>query len=227
MPTASAFASAASTNGPTEATTSAFTRVAGDVAEGVAVLHADLHLAAALAGVVARRGVDQREQLLAAEHDADDEAAEHEQRDQHRERAALAPRPPGPRVVRLDRDVLAERLVVHERVVVVEWRPRRPRRLLGTERLLAERLLVLAAARRPRRRGGVLLDVGADDLETTGLVVPVARVGGIRGHRMRIGARRRPRGVRPSGGKSGPASGALSSGGPPRVGCATVSSSSA
>jgi hypothetical protein len=91
---------------------------AADVAEGVAVLDPDLDLAGALTGVVLRGGVDQLDEPLAADDDADHEAGQHQQGQHDRDRIAAPPAPSAARVVRLDGDVLAEGLVVHEGVLV-------------------------------------------------------------------------------------------------------------
>ena len=137
----------------------------GDVAEGVAVADPDVDRAGALAAVVTRGRVDQREQLLSAQDDADDEAGQHQQGDEDGDRPAAPPGAAGARVVRLDGDVLPEVLVVHQAVGVVPvgvqhvvlevvgvgvGPRRRPARTAGgLGRSAASR-----RARRPSRRGG-------------------------------------------------------------------------
>ena len=111
-------------------------------------------------------------------------------------------------------------------VVVPAVAVARPADLLGTQLLLAQRLLALPSGPPPAAARCVLLDVGADDLEATGLVVPGVRVRDTRVDRVCVGAVVVPRGVRPPTRKSGRRRGVLSTRRPPRVGCATVWASS-
>ena len=213
---AAGLASAASTNGPMEAMTSASTSVPRDVAERVAVLDPDLHARRCPGRCSPRRGgVDQRRA-----------ASGRRRRCRRPGRRAPAATPGSANGLRCRRRPRRSArsygltgmsspnaVVVREGVVVVRGRRRggpsiaASRASLRAERLVAQcrrRGPAAAAAAAAARR--VLLDVGADDLEAAGLVLPGAVAARV--DRVRVGAsstrraRRPASGVRPRGRQS-------------------------